>query len=61
MLAMGFTTVRDMCGSHNGLKNVIDAGLIEGPRVYLAGARLGQVIFIPPSVSQMRFAGFSQP
>jgi len=42
MLAMGFTTVRDMCGTHSGLKNVIDAGLIQGPRVYLAGACLGQ-------------------
>jgi imidazolonepropionase-like amidohydrolase len=42
MLAMGFTTVRDMCGAHDGLKKVIDAGLIEGPRVYLAGACLSQ-------------------
>jgi imidazolonepropionase-like amidohydrolase len=42
MLSMGFTTVRDMCGAHDGLKKVIDAGLLEGPRVYLAGACLSQ-------------------
>lgn len=42
MLMMGFTTVRDMCGAHGGLKSVIDEGLLEGPRMYLAGACLGQ-------------------
>lgn len=42
LLAMGFTTVRDMCGAHAGLKNVVDAGLLEGPRIYLAGACLSQ-------------------
>ena len=42
MLAMGFTTVRDMCGAHDGLKKVIDAGLIDGPRVYVSGACLSQ-------------------
>lgn len=42
MLAMGFTTVRDMCGAHDGLKKVIDEGLLPGPRIYLAGACLSQ-------------------
>ena len=42
MLAMGFTTVRDMCGAHDGLKKVIDSGLVKGPRVYLSGACLSQ-------------------
>lgn len=42
MLAMGFTTVRDMCGAHSGLKGVVDSGLLEGPRIYLAGACLSQ-------------------
>ena len=42
MLMMGFTTVRDMCGAHEGLKIVIDEGLLPGPRMYLAGACLGQ-------------------
>lgn len=41
-LAMGFTTLRDMCGAHEGLKKVIDEGLLPGPRLYLAGACLGQ-------------------
>jgi imidazolonepropionase-like amidohydrolase len=42
MLAMGFTTVRDMCGAHEGLKKVVDEGMLPGPRIYLAGACLGQ-------------------
>jgi imidazolonepropionase-like amidohydrolase len=42
MLAMGFTTVRDMCGAHEGLKKVVDQGLLPGPRMYLAGACLSQ-------------------
>ncbi len=41
-LAMGFTTVRDMCGAHEGLKKVIDEGLIAGPRLYVAGACISQ-------------------
>lgn len=42
MLAMGFTTVRDMCGAHGGLRAVLDQGLLPGPRIYAAGACLGQ-------------------
>ncbi len=42
MLAMGFTTLRDMCGAHNGLKKVIDEGTLAGPRLYLSGACLSQ-------------------
>ncbi|NOD91437.1 amidohydrolase family protein [Ruegeria sp. HKCCD4884] len=42
MLAMGFTTIRDMCGAHDGLKRVIDQGLLPGPRIYLAGGCIGQ-------------------
>jgi imidazolonepropionase-like amidohydrolase len=42
MLAMGFTTMRDMCGAHEGLKKVIDAGVLAGPRLYLSGACLSQ-------------------
>mgnify|MGYP000176047231 CR=1 FL=1 len=30
-LADGFTTARDMGGMHDGLRRVIDAGLIDGP------------------------------
>lgn len=42
MLAMGFTTLRDMCGAHEGLKKVVDEGLLAGPRLYLSGACLSQ-------------------
>lgn len=41
-LAMGFTTIRDMCGAHEGLKKVIDEGLLPGPRIYLSGACISQ-------------------
>lgn len=40
--ASGFTTVRDMCAMHDGLKKTIDAGYLVGPRIYLAGACIGQ-------------------
>lgn len=42
MLAMGFTTIRDMGTAHAGLKTVIDEGLLPGPRIYPAGALIGQ-------------------
>jgi imidazolonepropionase-like amidohydrolase len=42
MLAMGFTTLRDMCGAHEGLKKIIDEGLLPGPRLYLSGACISQ-------------------
>jgi len=38
----GFTTVRDMGGMANGLQQVIDKGLIEGPRIYLSGGTISQ-------------------
>ena len=41
-LAMGFTSVREMGGSGAGLKKSIDEGLLEGPRIYPAGAILSQ-------------------
>jgi imidazolonepropionase-like amidohydrolase len=41
-LAMGFTTIRDLCGAHEGLKKVVDEGLLPGPRMYLSGACLSQ-------------------
>lgn len=41
-LQSGFTTVRDMCGMHTGLKKTIDGGYLEGPRIYLAGGCIGQ-------------------
>ena len=42
MLAMGFTTMRDMGGAHEGLKKVLDEGLLPGPRIYLAGGFISQ-------------------
>ncbi|MGI9221486.1 MAG: amidohydrolase family protein [Woeseiaceae bacterium] len=41
-IADGFTTVRDMGGMHDGLRNVIDAGMLDGPRMYLAAGMVTQ-------------------
>lgn len=41
-LMRGFTTVRDASGPVFGLKRAIDEGLIEGPRIYPAGAMISQ-------------------
>ncbi|MGI9264800.1 MAG: amidohydrolase family protein, partial [Gammaproteobacteria bacterium] len=41
-LADGFTTVRDMGGMHDGLRKVIDAGMLDGPRMYLAAGMVTQ-------------------
>ena len=40
-LMEGFTTVRDMGGANAGLRRAIDAGVIDGPRFYSAGALIG--------------------
>jgi imidazolonepropionase-like amidohydrolase len=37
-LMRGFTTVRDMGGPSFGLKQAIDSGIIEGPRIWPSGA-----------------------
>lgn len=41
-LPAGVTTVRDLCGASTGLRKHIDTGTLEGPRIYLSGACLGQ-------------------
>lgn len=41
-LPAGVTTVRDLCGASTGLRKHIDSGTLEGPRIYLSGACLGQ-------------------
>lgn len=41
-LYSGFTTVRDLCGSHDGLRRHIEAGTLTGPRIYLSGACISQ-------------------
>ena len=42
MLRRGFTTVRDVGGADNGLVLAVEEGLIEGPRLVIAGKALGQ-------------------
>lgn len=39
-LMRGFTTVRDMGGPSFGLKQAIDLGIIEGPRIWPSGAMI---------------------
>lgn len=41
-LYSGFTTVRDLCGQHDGMRKHIEAGTLIGPRIYLAGACISQ-------------------
>jgi imidazolonepropionase-like amidohydrolase len=41
-LYSGFTTVRDLCGSHDGLRKHIEVGTLIGPRIYLSGACISQ-------------------
>jgi imidazolonepropionase-like amidohydrolase len=41
-LADGFTTMRDMGGTANGLKKTIDAGMLDGPRIYPSGSYISQ-------------------
>ncbi|MBW2370429.1 MAG: amidohydrolase family protein [Deltaproteobacteria bacterium] len=42
MILRGFTTIRDVGGGVFGLKNAIDAGYVEGPRIYPSGAAISQ-------------------
>ena len=37
-LPAGVTTVRDLCGTSQGMRKHIDGGALEGPRVYVSGA-----------------------
>jgi len=51
--ADGFTTVRDMGGMLDGLRTVIDKGLLDGPRMYLSGP----TISMSSGHTDMTFAG----
>ena len=42
MLHRGFTTARDAGGPVNGLRKVIDAGHVDGPRIYASGPVISQ-------------------
>lgn len=54
-LMSGFTTWRDAGGMGAGLRKNIDAGLVEGPRIYPAGG------FIGPTGSHADFRNFTTP
>jgi imidazolonepropionase-like amidohydrolase len=41
-LADGFTTVRDMGGTADGLKKTIDSDLLDGPRIYPSASYISQ-------------------
>lgn len=42
MLQRGFTTVRDAAGADWGVKQAVEDGLINGPRLFIAGRALSQ-------------------
>ncbi|MBM3572728.1 MAG: amidohydrolase family protein, partial [Alphaproteobacteria bacterium] len=42
MLRRGFTSVRDAAGADLGYKQAVEAGLFEGPRLFIAGRPIGQ-------------------
>ncbi len=42
ILLRGFTTIRDMGGPSFGLRQAIDEGLLEGPRIFPSGAIISQ-------------------
>jgi imidazolonepropionase-like amidohydrolase len=42
MLMRGFTSVRDTGGADYGMKTAIEAGLFEGPRLFIAGMPISQ-------------------
>ena len=37
----GYTTVRDTGGMGSGLRELIDSGIVDGPRIYASGAAIG--------------------
>jgi imidazolonepropionase-like amidohydrolase len=42
MLLRGFTTVRDTAGGDFGMKAASDAGLVDGPRLFISGMAMSQ-------------------
>jgi imidazolonepropionase-like amidohydrolase len=42
MLMRGFTSVRDAGGSDHGMKAAIDDGIVDGPRLFIAGMPISQ-------------------
>ena len=65
-LFSGFTTVRDLCGAHDGLRRHVDAGLLSTPdevevRFDLPEARAVQVHDVQRCVVEQRGAGAESP
>jgi imidazolonepropionase-like amidohydrolase len=42
MLDRGFTTVRDVAGGDYGIQQAVDQGIIDGPRIFIAGQAISQ-------------------
>jgi imidazolonepropionase-like amidohydrolase len=42
MLERGFTTVRDAAGADHGLVEAVERGLLQGPRLFIAGHAISQ-------------------
>lgn len=42
MLLRGFTTVRDAAGADHGLYTAVERGMLDGPRLFIAGHALSQ-------------------
>jgi imidazolonepropionase-like amidohydrolase len=61
MLLRGFTAARDMGGPVFGIKRMIDAGKVPGPRIYASGAMISQTSghgdFRMPNDRAHRFGG----
>ncbi|MFM8678433.1 MAG: amidohydrolase family protein, partial [Alphaproteobacteria bacterium] len=41
MISRGFTTVRDTGGADWGIKAAVESGLVQGPRLFIAGRAIG--------------------
>lgn len=61
MLLRGFTTIRDMGGPAFGLRQAIDEGIVEGPRIFPSGAIISQTSghgdFRPRTALSRRWSG----
>ena len=42
ILDRGFTTVRDACGADWGIREAVERGVVDGPRLFIAGKALTQ-------------------
>jgi len=42
MLMRGFTTLRDMSGADHGIKTAAEAGIVDSPRLFIAGMAISQ-------------------